>query len=119
MLDDPLLDPLVQIVDVETEDIDLGAEILPRRHFALVRRFHRGGRTKNKTAIASTQGLADTEKTEMENVLEGAPELALILLATSTVMDNVRAVFTHLDHNKFFNFNLFICFVQSNYKLIN
>ena len=99
MLDDPLLDPLVQIVDVETEAIDLGAEILPRRHFALVRRFHRGGQTKNKTAIGSTQGLADTEKTEMENVLEGAPELALILLATGTVMSNVGAGFKHLDHN--------------------
>ena len=43
-----------------------------------------------QTAIGSTQGLADTEKTEMENVLEGAPELALILLATGTVMGNVH-----------------------------
>ena len=98
MLDDPLLDSLVQIVDVETEAIDLGAEILPRRHFALVRRFHRGGQTKNKTAIGSTQGLADTEKTEMENVLEGAPELALILLATGTGMGQVREAFILKNH---------------------
>ena len=53
-----------------------------------------------QTAIGSTQGLADTEKTEMENVLEGAPELALILLATGTVISNVGAGFKHLDHNK-------------------
>ena len=32
-----------------------------------------------QTAIGSTQGLADTEKTEMENVLEEAPELVLAL----------------------------------------
>ena len=37
-----------------------------------------------QTAIGSTQGLADTEKTEMENVLQEASELAPILLATGT-----------------------------------
>ena len=68
-----------------------------------------------QTAIGSTQGLADTEKTEMENMLEGAPELALILLATGTVMGNVGAGFKHLDHNiiklKFQSIYLF-CAIQ-------